>query len=61
MKFLASVISCTLLLAAFSFAGPFGLSKGMTLQQVKKACGGKEPVEIKTGIYQIFPRVVSTR
>lgn len=56
MRFLASVFSCTLLLAAFSFAGPFGLSKGMTLAQVKKACGGKELVEIKDGVYQIFPR-----
>lgn len=55
MKFLASVFTCTLLLAVFSFAGPFGLSKGMTLQQVKKACGGKEPVKLEEGLYEISP------
>ncbi|MCR5188965.1 MAG: hypothetical protein K6C97_08515 [Treponema sp.] len=37
------------------FAGPFGLSKGMTYDQVKEACGGREPVKVAEGRYLIVP------
>lgn len=37
------------------FAGPFGLEKGMSFNEIKKACGGKEPVKVDEGIYYVEP------
>lgn len=44
------------LFAIFSiFAGPFGLEKGMSYEQVKQACGGREPVSVGENRYLIIP------
>lgn len=55
MKKLFSVLFCIFLISVSVFASPFGLSKGMTLEQVKEACGGREPVKIDDGLYYIVP------
>lgn len=39
----------------YFFAGPFGFSEGMTYEQVKEACGGREPVKISDGTYIVVP------
>ena len=41
---------------ASAFAGPFGLEKGMSYEQVKEACGGREPVSIGDDRYLIIPQ-----
>lgn len=38
------------------FAGPFGLSMGMTLEEVTEACGGKRPQLIDDDVYLIEPQ-----
>ena len=42
-------------ISSMLFAGPFGLEKGMSLEQVKTACGGRDPVKIDEGHYLITP------
>jgi hypothetical protein len=37
------------------FAAPFGLEKGMSYEQVKQACGDREPVSVGNGRYLIVP------
>lgn len=37
------------------YAGPFGLEKGMSFDEVKEACGGREPVSADNGAYIIIP------
>lgn len=51
-------IFLVLLVISFTsaFAGPFGLEKGMSYDQVKEACGGREPVSIGEGRYLIVPQ-----
>ena len=39
-------------------AGPFGLEMGMSLTQVKEACGGREPVPVTDDCCQIIPQKV---
>lgn len=34
------------LLSSILYAGSFGLEKGMNLDQVKTACGGREPIYV---------------
>ena len=41
--------------SAFIYAGPFGLSMGMNLSEIKKACGGKRPQHIEDDRYFIKP------
>ncbi len=55
MKKLFFALLCIFLISVSVFASPFGLSKGMTLEQVKEACGGREPVKINDGLYSIVP------
>lgn len=55
MKKLFSALFCIFLISVSVFASPFGLSKGMTLEQVKEACGGREPVKIDDGLYYVVP------
>lgn len=43
------------LFSSFLYAGPFGLEKGMSLEQVKIACGGRSPVYLEDDIYIINP------
>lgn len=43
------------LLSSILYAGPFGLEKGMNLEQVKTACGGREPIYVDENIYIIIP------
>ena len=44
------------LIMSVGFAGPFGLEMGMTLEEIKAKCGGKEP-EYEGGgyVYKIEP------
>lgn len=55
MKKLFFVLLGIFMISLSMFASPFGLSKGMTLEQVKEACGGREPVKIDDGLYYIVP------
>lgn len=55
MRQIMRFVFCVAILSTAAFAGPFGLSKGMTYSQVKKACNGKEPEKIEEGIYEIWP------
>ena len=44
------------ILTSSLFAGPFGLEMGMTLEEIKEKCGGKEPKYIGGGVsYNIEP------
>ncbi len=38
-----------------AFAQPFGLKKGMTLDEIAKVCGGVAPVKLEEDRYQICP------
>lgn len=46
MKRLFGTLVC-LVMWNVCFAGPFGLSIGMTLEEVTEACGGREPVRLE--------------
>ena len=46
MKRLFGTLVC-LVMWNVCFAGPFGLSMGMTLEEVTEACGGREPVRLE--------------
>ncbi len=54
MKKLFGTLVC-LVMWSVCFAGPFGLSIGMTLEEVTEACGGKSPRLIDDGQYLIEP------
>ncbi len=55
MRKLFSILFCVFLISVSAFASPFGFSKGMSFEQVKEACGGREPVKIDDGLYYIVP------
>lgn len=55
MKKISSLLLYAFILVTSIFAGPFGLEKGMSYEQVKDACGGREPVSISDGRYLIIP------
>ena len=55
MKILITIFFILLISMMSAFAGPFGLSKGMTYEQVKEAYGGREPVKGAEGRYLIVP------
>ena len=46
MKKIAVLILGLLLFSSFLYAGPFGLSNGMTLEEVTEACNGEIPKRI---------------
>ena len=46
------------LVAALVAAGPFGLEMGMTLDEVRQACGGRQPVSYGGDLYMIEPEAV---
>lgn len=55
MRQIMCFVFCVAILSAAAFAGPFGLSMGMTYSQVKKACNGKEPKKMEGDVYEIWP------
>lgn len=55
MKRFLSIVLLIMVYIPFVFAGPFGLEMGMSYEQVKEACGGREPVSVGNGAYIITP------
>lgn len=59
------VLFCLILIqiiAASLYAGPFGLEKGMTFEEVTEACGGKKPYRIENDDrYYIYPEKSHSR
>lgn len=55
MKKLFGTLVC-LVMWSVCFAGPFGLSMGMTLEEVTEACGGKRPQLVDDDFYLIEPK-----
>jgi hypothetical protein len=52
-----ALLLCLLSLITFSlYAGPFGLEKGMSMEQVKLVCDGREPEALSDDQYIIFPQ-----
>ena len=50
------LLAVSFLMATVLFAGPFGLEMGMTLEEIKAKCGGKEPEYKGRGyVYKIEP------
>jgi hypothetical protein len=58
MKKTAAVLSVLFLFASFVYAGPFGFEMGMTVDQVKEACGRRTPQLLKNDYYQVIPNKV---
>lgn len=55
MKKLGLVYLLSLFTVFSVFAGPFGLEKGMSYEQVKEVCGGRELVSVGEDRYFIIP------
>ena len=55
MKRLCGVMLCLVMWSGLAFAGPFGLSMGMSLEEVEEACGGRRPRRIGDDRYMIEP------
>lgn len=49
------LLICFFLIPTFLFAGPFGLEKGMTLEQITEVCGGIQPEYIENDYYFVIP------
>lgn len=45
-----------LVASVYAFAAPFGLTMGMTLDEITKACEGMEPQHIEKDYYYIYPQ-----
>lgn len=56
MKKLVVLFAASVLVLSTVFAGPFGLSNGMTLADVSKACDGTKPMKIENDSYVISPK-----
>ena len=55
MKRFVIIFLLTLFFPFAIFAAPFGLSMGMTLDEITEACVGSKPVHIENDCYQIYP------
>lgn len=55
MKKTACLCVVFFVLTVGAFAGPFGLSMGMSLDEITDACGGRSPERIDDDLYLVYP------
>lgn len=56
MKKAIILLALVVSVSSLVFAGPFGLSNGMTLAEVTRACDGVKPIHIENDSYAISPK-----